>query len=74
MTKASKAGRTVYLPLRLTEAGAREIDTRRGTWSRSEWVRQAISLAARQGLTGPPSTRAVGQTAGVQDHHFEARA
>lgn len=53
MTKAATQGRPVRCAVRMTEAGAELIDERKGTWSRSEWVRQAIALAVKQGLRGP---------------------
>jgi len=43
----------VTLRTRTTGAGVEAIDERRGAWSRSEYVRQALVLAMKHGLRGP---------------------
>jgi hypothetical protein len=55
MTDEEPSGRKRdhYLPLWVTEQGFEAIEERRGTWSRSEYVRQALSLAFREKLRGP---------------------
>jgi hypothetical protein len=39
--------------LSLNRAGLDVLDADRGTWTRQEWIRQAMALAHRQGLRGP---------------------
>lgn len=48
-----RAARSGYLPLRVAPSLLAWIDAQRGTWSRSEYVRQALALAHRHNLTGP---------------------
>lgn len=45
--------RDVMVPLRLTKPGAKKLDELRGGWTRSEYIRRAISFAAKAGLRGP---------------------
>lgn len=39
--------------VRLSKSGLHKIDEKRGSWSRSEYLRQALALAMKQGLKGP---------------------
>lgn len=39
--------------VRTTDAGVQAIDDRRGSWSRSEYVRQALTMAMKANLRGP---------------------
>lgn len=47
------ANRDHVLQVRITSDGLAAIDERRGQWSRSEFVREALKLAMRKGLNGP---------------------
>lgn len=47
------ARRNTVLQVRVTDDGASEIDKRRGAWTRSEYVRQALARAVRSNLSGP---------------------
>lgn len=39
--------------IRLSKSGLRKIDEKRRSWSRSEYIRQALALAMKNGLEGP---------------------
>lgn len=39
--------------IRLTRSGLDNIDSRRGQWPRSEYIRQALALAVKHNLRGP---------------------
>jgi hypothetical protein len=41
------------ITLRLAAAGLAAIDSLRGGWSRSEYVRQALAAAVKAGMRGP---------------------
>lgn len=45
--------RGTVLQVRIKASGAAFIDSNRGKWSRSEYVRRALQIAAAQGLRGP---------------------
>lgn len=49
--------RDQYVAFWVSHAGFDAIEGARGTWSRSEYIRQALMLAAKQGLKGPPPGR-----------------
>jgi hypothetical protein len=53
MTKPTTTKRSVIVTTKMTQGGSDAIDSRRGGWSRSEYVRQALALAMRHGLRGP---------------------
>lgn len=48
--------RDVTLYVRITDSGAKAVDSMRGDWSRSEYVRQALARAIKAGLRGPQGT------------------
>lgn len=45
--------RKVMVPVRFTRAGVRNLDRVRGDWSRSKYIREALSFAVKGGLRGP---------------------
>jgi hypothetical protein len=55
MTESTPEGRRrdVYVPVWLSQLGANTLDEKRGTWSRSEYIRQALNKAVTSGLQGP---------------------
>lgn len=48
-----KPSKDQFLGARITTAGMEKIDELRGSWSRSEWVRQALRRAAEAKMSGP---------------------
>ena len=52
-TPHASQARAHQVNMRLTAEGLTKIDQLRGGWSRSEYVRRAIALAAKEGLEGP---------------------
>ena len=49
----TRAKRDKQVPFWVTQAGWDAIEKARGTWTRSEYIRQALILARKQGLKGP---------------------
>ena len=45
------------VPVRFTPPGVAKLDEMRGSWSRSEYIRQAVALAAKQGMKGPEKVK-----------------
>lgn len=44
------------ISLFMSTKGLRAIDANKGAWTRSEYIRQALNRAIKQGFTGPAST------------------
>jgi len=59
MTEEPPGGRKrdQYVPVWLSQQGAAVLDEKRGTWSRSEYIRQALNKAVTSGLQGPKPGR-----------------
>lgn len=59
MTKRTNSGelRARTLTVRVTRTGVEHIDTARGSWTRGEYIRRALALAAQHDLAGPPKRK-----------------
>lgn len=51
--RLGNATKNVTVAAPITEEGLAYIDRRRGAWTRAEYIRQALALAAKHNLKGP---------------------